>query len=251
MYKKIMVILIGILILMPIIYSADAPTPQQSQQQAVQTQLAVQQFTVVVQKENKVLADNINSNMDNNFKTIDTRLNDMLKTFLRKLILGTLGGMAVLCVGYAWLVNKITRKYTTTYQKNLWKTKVTKGVKQGNFQVEKTEQPKPEAKMTMNSPTQLYPESINNPFYQPLHRTDNIGVNLNKEQKANTFSENSMKASEPPKFTDEDEKRKRQIKYTILILVVLILGLIAFLLNKYGVVQYLYSFQHNVSLNST
>jgi hypothetical protein len=122
--KYAIISILCVLTILPIAFCADAPaTPQQ--------QISVQQFVLAVQKQNDQLRKDLMANQDENFKTFDGRMTAMLSGFLRKLVIGLLGGMMVVMLGYAALVNYITNKFTPTFQRNLFRQKMNSAINSG------------------------------------------------------------------------------------------------------------------------
>lgn len=128
-----------------------------------------QQVSIIVKRENEALKVEILANQDENFKTFDDRITAMLTNFLKKLIIGLLGGMTVVLVGYAWLMNYAMRKYTPTFQRNVLKSKLKKLEDSGKMvsEQQKRESDSGQQKVAARD---IYPQSQTNPFYEPLYK---------------------------------------------------------------------------------
>lgn len=96
-----------------------------------------QQMEVQLNRQIGGIATKLNANMDANYKNLDERMFNILKLNTRKLIVGLVGGMTVVLIGYGWLVSYITRTYTPLYQRNLLRKKYEHQLKDGKMVIDK------------------------------------------------------------------------------------------------------------------
>lgn len=117
-----------LMLFMPVVLAADVVPPPNPQQQ-----VNVQQFVLAVQKQNDQMKKDIIANEDENMKQFDARMVGMLSGFLRKLVIGLLGGMMVVLVGYAAIVSYVSNKFTPAFQRNLFRNKMGAAIQGGKI----------------------------------------------------------------------------------------------------------------------
>jgi hypothetical protein len=212
MVKKCNVIsVIALLFVVPMVLAAEAPSPQQ--------QVSLQQFTLVVQKQNDQLKKDIVANQDENFKTFDARVNAMLSGFLRKLIVGLLGGMTVILVGYAAIISYVSNKFTPAFQRNLFRQKVGSAVSQGKMMPQGSV-------MRVDAPIVVQKEGQVDSLKSKPAPVSTYKVSGEPDFSGFNFSAQVQQATEPvvPSFQQEKKSGGKKVLVFIIILVFVILA---------------------------
>jgi len=79
-----------------------------------------------LQTTTKDIAEDVNRNMDENFGQLDQRIMENQKGIFRKAIFSLLGGMTVVIFGYAFVVNRVTRRYDFNFYEKMIDSKLSK-----------------------------------------------------------------------------------------------------------------------------
>lgn len=102
----------------------------------------------VMSEQKKDTIEDINKHMDENFAQLDARIMSNNKILFRKAIFAILGGMTVVLIGYAYLVNRVSKKYDLNFYEKLIENKINS--------------------LNIKLPGHLYLESV----YKPVTYTD-------------------------------------------------------------------------------
>jgi hypothetical protein len=222
--KRVTVLALILLLLLPCVLAAE-PALTAAQQ------ISVQQFILVVQKQNEQLKKDIIANEDENMKQFDARMVGMLAGFLRKLVVGLLGGMMVVLIGYAAIINYITNKFTPTAQRNLFRNKMAAAIGQGRVipQGAVVQVQSPIVSQKEGQPDNLKSKPAPLSTYKVSDEPDFSGFNFSSSE--------SQQTAEPlaPQYVEVNVKRSGAKKALIVALI------FAFIIAAYLSVRYYFA----------
>lgn len=127
MYKRELLSVIAVFVILSIsVFSASPqdtaiPSPPVD---SVPVQQIADVLHTVVSEQTKNTVEDINKHIDENFGQLDKRLMDNNRTLITKLIFALLGGMTVVLVGYAYLVNRVSKQYDINFYEKMIESKV-------------------------------------------------------------------------------------------------------------------------------
>ena len=129
MYKRnirvCLLVFVFVLISNFVVSAPEQPNPEeQPLPSAVSGQQVADLVHQVMQEQKKEIVKDINSHMDENFGQLDKRILDNNKLLFRKAIFAILGGMTVILIGYAYLVNRVTKQYDMSFYEKLIESKM-------------------------------------------------------------------------------------------------------------------------------
>jgi len=124
--KKVELMFMIFLFVFPFVYSA-TPTPPSN---PTPDQAPISQYTDTIQKimqaVKKDISEDVARQMDENFKTLDNRIMENNKVQFRKAIFALLGGLAVVVFLYAYITDRINKRYELPYYEKMIESKVEK-----------------------------------------------------------------------------------------------------------------------------
>lgn len=193
MYNKIIsliyIIVLMNLLILPFVFAQD--------------DRAVDLIEKIMQTAKKDIAEDINRNMDDNFQQLDERLIEKNKALFRKAIFSLAGALSVVMFGFAYVHNRVSRKYDINFYEKMIESKISSS--QGY----------------LNISSKMY-ESVTKPSFQDRYETpeqyfervsDSETVKKLKEKVG--FLKQKLgekKAKEPLYETIKTEKKEEDVK---------------------------------------
>jgi hypothetical protein len=117
--KKVLVILfVMFLFIIPICFAPPITT--------VDSSANLDAINKMIQTANRDMAENINRNVDTNFVQLDSRMKDTQIAMFRKGIIALAGVMCVMLFGYAYINNRIQKKYELNFYEKMMDAKIEK-----------------------------------------------------------------------------------------------------------------------------
>lgn len=80
----------------------------------------------IMQTSSKDISEDINRNIDENFGQLDERLVSKTKTNFNRAVIAVIGGLSIVMFGYAWINNRITKRYDLTFYEKMIDSKLDK-----------------------------------------------------------------------------------------------------------------------------
>lgn len=120
MYKKNIVLVIYIVILINLFL------PFVLSQEQADTQRIADVIAKVMQTSTKDIVEDINRNNDENFMQLDQRIMDNNNVQFRKAIFALTGSLGVIIFGYAYINNRVSRRYDITFFEKMIDSKLDK-----------------------------------------------------------------------------------------------------------------------------
>jgi len=119
MYKKIIKYLIYVVVLLslflPFVFS-----------QAPQEQSMSEVINKVMQSSKKDIVEDVNKNMDEDIAQLDSRLVSKMEVLFRKAIFALTGSLAVVIFGYAFVTNRLNKRYDINFYEKMMDSKIEK-----------------------------------------------------------------------------------------------------------------------------
>jgi len=113
MYKGITISLIILILVLPFVYSQEENVDR-----------TIDMIDKIMKTARKDISDEINKNMDDNFKQFDDRMSINNSNLFRKAIISISGILAIVIFGYAYLNNRIMKRYDINFYERMIESKI-------------------------------------------------------------------------------------------------------------------------------
>src|SRR3990172_9023035 len=121
MYKRKIRNIIYFIVLFAVLF-----LPVSLAQNDVETQRMTDMIQKIMQTSSKDIAEDINRNMDENFKVLDQRVNGNMSNMLRKMIIALAGVMIIVAFTFVYVINRVQKKYDLVFYEKMIDSKVDK-----------------------------------------------------------------------------------------------------------------------------
>jgi hypothetical protein len=124
MYKRMLGLIVYILIfatIFSLFVVAQEPPPSSPTQSSM-----ADVVNTVMQRAQKDMIEGINRNMDDNIKILDERIMSTNRSLTNKNIIALTGSMTILLFGYAFVTNRITKRYDMNFYEKMVDSKIEK-----------------------------------------------------------------------------------------------------------------------------
>lgn len=227
MYKRIIKNIICVVILLnlflPICYA--------------QSEGIIDAIHKIMQSSKKDIAEDVNRNIDENFGQLDQRIMDNNKSLFRRSVFALIGGLTVVIFVYAYVQNKISRRYDIHFYEKMMDSKIEK-LKVLPRAIES------KSYYTSVTNPQFDSRYISNDKYFESFTDNEEFNNLRKEiehLKKQLEEKKEVEVKEEPKKGKFNLSKKTKVVISIIIIVIGLLLLLYFTLGRYVIIPMLNS----------